>query len=392
MTPPGADTVLLRYGELGTKSHRVRRWMVTRLCENVEALLAARGLDGETEYRLARPVVHAEAVEAVADATADAVGVVSTSPARRVAPERPAIYDALAETAEAVYDGGTFAVRASRGDETLPFTSPELEREGGSAVWEAIEDRFEPAVDLEDSDHTFHVEARAEDAYVFTEKRPGPGGLPLGSQDRLVALVSGGVDSSVAAYEAMRRGSRVIPAYVDLGDHGGVDHRTRAIEGIRALSRYDPDLDGLFVVPGGDTVDHLVASMDRGRMLSLRRYMYAVGERLARRSDAAGLVSGEAIGQKSSQTARNLGATSAATDRPVHRPLLTMDKTDIAEQARDIGTFDEATVPAGCNRVAPDNPETNARLERLREVEPDDLFGRAERDAADAEWVALDGE
>jgi thiamine biosynthesis protein ThiI len=399
MTPPDADTVLLRYGELGTKSSRVRGRMVTTLCENVDALLADRGLPGETEYRMARPVVHVDGtdgdaaagdtavVETVARAAADAMGVVSTSPALRVAPEREAILDALAETARATYDAGTFAVRVQRADETLPFTSPELEREGGTAVWEAVSDRFDPEVDLDDPDHVLAVEARSDVAYVFTERIAGPGGLPLGTQRPLAALVSGGLDSPVAAYEAMRRGSRLAPVYLDLGDYGGADHRARAVESVRSLSRYDPELDGLFVVPGGETVARLVETLDSGRMLAFRRYAFRVAEELAHRSGGAGIVTGEAVGQKSSQTAANLAVTSAAVDLPVHRPLLTVDKTEIVDRARAVGTFEDATVAAGCDRLAPDQAETNASLDWLRGREPDDLFERAERDADAAEWV-----
>lgn len=388
-TPPGAGTVLLRYGEVGTKSSRVRGQMVTQLCENVTALLADRGVPGDVEYRMARPVVHTDDPVATASVAADAPGVVSTSPALRVDSTFDAVADALARTARTVYEEGTFAVRAHRSTDDLPFTSEDIEVDGGSAVWEAVEDEFDPSVDLEDPDVTFHVEARREDAYVYLEVVPGPGGLPLGSQADLVALVSGGIDSPVAAHEAMRRGARVTPVYLDLGKFGGVDHRTRAVESVRTLSQYDPELDGLVVVPAGDTVAHLVETMDRGRMLSFRRYMYCVAEHIAADRNAHGVVTGEAIGQKSSQTVQNFGVTSRATDLPVHRPLLTVDKTDITDRAREVGTFREATVPAGCNRVVPDRPETNASLQRLREVEPADLFERAAADADAAEFVTF---
>lgn len=392
MVPTGADVVLVRYGEIGTKSSRVRGWMERRLLGNVEALFADRNIEGYVEQQSGRLFAHVDeaAVDAAAAAATDAPGVVSASPAVTVEPSLDAVADALADLARQSYAGGTFAVDASRAGHH-PFDSEDVGRVGGQAVWEAVEDRFEPAVDLDDPDHTFYADVRPSAAYVFAEKRPGPGGLPLGSQDPLVALVSGGIDSPVAAYEVMRRGSPVVPLYLDLGEYGGPDHRARAEATARRLADLAPNFDlALRVAPAGDVVADLAATMDRGRMLALRRFTFRVAEHVAREADAAGIVTGEAIGQKSSQTAANLAVTSAATSLPVHRPLLTTDKSEITERAKALGTFEDATVPAGCNRVAPEFPETSASLAKLREVEPDDLFERAEAVANAVEVVGAD--
>lgn len=388
MHPLGADTVVVRYGDASVKSGQVQGRMERQLADNLRALLADRGVPGTVERRWARPLVRTEEahVEAATAAAVDAFGVVSASPAVTVTPELDVIVDAVAAAAEATYESGTFAVEARRSDKDLPFTSEDVGREAGSAVFDAVD--FDPEVDLDDPDHTFHAEVREQEAFVFIEKRPGPGGLPLGSQGRQVVLVSGGIDSPVAAYEAMKRGSPVVPVYVDLGDYGGPDHRARAIETVKTLARYAPDEDWrTWVVPGGDAVDRLVSEMDRGRMLSYRRFMYRVGEGVAERTGAHGVVTGEAVGQKSSQTAINLGVVSRVTDLPVHRPLLTMDKPDITERARAIGTFEDSTIPAGCYRIAPDEVETNADHDRLLAVEPDDLLAMADEAVEDAERV-----
>ncbi|MDQ2048986.1 tRNA sulfurtransferase [Natronolimnohabitans sp. A-GB9] len=390
MHPPGADTVLVRHGDINTKSNTVKRYMEGLLVENLEALLADREIPAEVEKRWNRPLIHTteDDVEAATDAATDAFGVVSASPCLTVTIEKEAIIEALVETAHERYDGGTFAVDARRADKTLPYDSEELAREGGTAIWEAVADEFEPEVDLDDPDLTFGVEVREDSAFIYLEKAPGPGGLPLGAQEPVIALVSGGIDSPVAAYELMRRGSPIVPAYVDLGAYGGIDHEARAMETVRTLSQYAPNFDmQVYRIPGGETVDLLVDEMEQGRMLSLRRFFYRAAETLAERVDAHGIVTGEAVGQKSSQTIQNLGVTSRATDLPIHRPLLTRDKHDIVDQAREIGTFTDSTIDAGCNRVAPDRTETNARLEPLLENEPDDVFERAERAARNADLV-----
>lgn len=396
MHPPGADTVLLRHGEITTKSRQVQHRMEGRLRDNVAAILADRGFGDPVECRHTRLFVRTrpDRIEAVTDATTDAFGVVSASPAASTEPTLGAICGTLADTARESYEEGSFAVRARRAgnDDDHPFTSADIEREGGAAVWEAAEESgVEPAVDLDDPDLTLFVECRREEAFVFTEKREGPGGLPVGTQEPLVALVSGGFDSPVAAWEAMRRGCPIYPLYVDLGEYGGPDHRARAERAVGTLSRYAPNLGlELTVAPGGDAVDRLVEEMDTGRMLGLRRFMYRVAERVATDAGAAGIVSGEAIGQKSSQTAGNLRVTGAVTDLPIHRPLLTVDKTDIVQRAREVGTHEEATIPVGCNRIAPDNPATQASIATVADAEPDGIDRLADDAAERASQVGLE--
>jgi len=381
MRPPGADTVLVRHADIGVKSGKVQAEMERRLQDNIEAIVRDRDIDAEVERRWSRILLHAdsESVDAATDAAADTFGVRSASPAVVVSPEKDAILDALARTAREHREsvGDTFAVRARRAGnaDAHPFTSEDLERAGGSAVFEELPD---PEVDLTDPDTTFSVECRKDEAFVYTEQRPGPGGLPLGSQAEVVALVSGGIDSPVAAWEVMKRGAPIVPVYLELGDYGGPDHEARAMETVRRLADYAPNFDmRVRKVPAGDVMDILAEEVGAARMLVYRRFMYRVAEQIAREEDAAGIVTGEAIGQKSSQTARNLGVTSMATEIPILRPLLTMDKTEITERARRIGTFRDSTIPAGCNRIAPDYPETNATPEIVENARPDGLDERA---------------
>ncbi|SEH51571.1 thiamine biosynthesis protein ThiI [Halopenitus malekzadehii] len=396
--PPNADAVLVRVGAIGTKSERVRYEMQSQLGRNLRALLADRGIDAPVRHRRNRLVIEPTAssdqapdpagVAAAVDAATDAAGVVSASPAMTVAPTMAAVTDALAAVAIDRFDGGSFAVRANRvGDH--PFTSEELEREGGSAVFEAVADP-DPTVDLEDPDLTFRADVADDEAFVFVEKHPGPGGLPLGSQRPVVALLSGGIDSPVAAFELMRRGVPVTPAYLDLGDFGGPDHRARAEESARQLARYAPNhLDAIHVADAGDVCRRLADTIEQGRMLVFRRFMYRVAADIAADRGATGVVTGEVIGQKSSQTTQNLSVLDSVTDFPIHRPLLTLDKPTITERAERIGTRGTADITVGCDRFAPDRVETRAGLDQIADVEPEWLRDAA-RDAADgAERVLL---
>jgi thiamine biosynthesis protein ThiI len=397
MHPPDASTVLVRYGEIGVKSDAVQRRMETTLRENLEQMLTRAGIDADVRREHTRLYVETNPsqIDRVTDVVTDCFGVVSASPARRVDPTLSSIMTAFADSVEDHYGGEaaneTFAVRARRaGDEDAhPFSSTDLEREGGSAVWERAEELgCDPTVDLDDPDVTFFVECREEDAYVFLEKPAGPGGLPYGTQEPVVALLSGGIDSPVAAYEMMKRGCPVYPLYVDLGAFGGVDNRMRAVETVRALSSSVPDGDlPLLVAPGGDAVERIADTTETCRMLVARRFMFRVAEQVATDRGAVGLVTGESIGQKSSQTSANLRVTSEVTDLPIHRPLATMDKTEITERATDIGTFTDSTIQTGCHRLAPPNPATKPPLSTVRDAEPDDIDALAADAAAGVELV-----
>ncbi|WP_435358563.1 tRNA sulfurtransferase [Haloarchaeobius sp. DFWS5] len=387
MHPPGADTVVVRHGDLNVKSTGVQRRMERRLGENVEALLDAADVPGEVDVQWSRILIRTtpDAVDAATEAASRAFGVVSTSAALPVPSEREAIEDALAATAREHYDAGTFAVDARRADKSLSFDSEDAQRFGGQAIWDAVEDDFHPEVDLDDPDHTFEVEIRKDETFVTLGRTDGPGGLPLGTQAPMVALVSGGIDSPVAAFEVMKRGSPIVPVYVDLGDYGGPDHEARAVGTVATLADYAPNFDfDVWRVPGGDVVTDLVDRMDSGRMLAFRRFLFLVGEAVAREAGAAGIVTGEALGQKSSQTAQNFAVTTPVTQIPVHRPLFTWDKQDIVQKARDIGTFHDSTIPAGCNRMVPNQPETKGSIPSVEAREPDDLRERAVAAVAEA--------
>ena len=374
--------VVVRHGDIGVKSARVQTWMERMLQSNIEAMLASRSLPGTVDRVWGRIFVDTPDPEAVAEAVGDVFGVVSASPARSVEPTLEAISEVLVETARAYYTSGSFAVDARRtGDHE--FTSQDVGEVGGTAIWEAVEDDFEPAVDLDDPDIRFEVEVREETAFVFVDRVDGPGGLPVGTQDPVVALISGGIDSPVAAWLAMKRGAPIIPLYLDLGVFGGPDHRARAMETIETLSRFAPQEEWeVYVAPVGAALERLDERVEDTRMLSVRRLMYMVANHVAAETGADAIVTGEALGQKSSQTLRNMRVTESASERPVLRPLLTWDKQEIIATARDIGTYKTATIDAGCNHIAPDQPETRATMERVTGAEPDGLAGWA-REAAD---------
>lgn len=384
------DTVLVRYGEIGVKSSKVRQRMEEILRRNVERSIEKRGVEATVERGWSRVIVEPSDAETAAEAAAETFGVSSASPCAVVEGTVGSVAEAVAGLARREYDGGSFAVDARRaGDEDAhPFTSVDIEREAGAAVVEAVG----APVDLEEPDEVFGVEVRGETAYVYADEYDGFGGLPYGTQADVAALVSGGIDSPVAAWRAMRRGCPATVVYVDMEEYGGPDHVGRAYETAEKLARYVPDEFVMYRIPGGEAIRRLLNEVDGTRMLSYRRFMLRAAEVVAEKTDAVGVVTGEAVGQKSSQTSRNLRATDAAVSMPVHRPLLGFDKPEIVETARRIGTYKTAKVDAGCHAVAPSHPETSASLGEVRDAEPDGLLELAEEAAGDATVEVFDGE
>lgn len=369
------DHVLVRFGEIGTKSRQVRRNMLRILVQRLQDRLAYEDVDASVRTIQGRLIVDVQDgdANAVAGALGELPGVVSASPAIRTEPDLAAIETATEELTV----GATFGVDANVAGEH-GFGSDDLNRQVGAHV----EAHAGATVDLDDPETWVEIDVREEEAYVFTDRIEGPGGFPVSSQDPLAALISGGIDSPVAAHAAMTRGADVVPVYFYNRPFAAGDHLVRFEEAVDTLRRFHPGKRWYYhQVDMSDVNDRLMA-VDGGRMLLHRIVMFRVAERIADRGGLAGLVTGESMGQKSSQTAVNLARTSEAVDLPVHRPLLTETKSTITQRAREIGTFESATVNSACRSIAPDSPSPEMARDRLaslaRDVELEDLVDRAD--------------
>src|SRR5918996_1662017 len=328
--------VLKIAGEIGTKSARTRRRFLRTLTGNVRAALRRAGIRAETEPRWSRVLVRTDSPDAAADVLGRVFGLHSVSDAAVI--RFGSLDELVAEAAELSRErvaGRTFAVRPRRSGEHA-FRSIDV------------------AVEMVD-----------DPAYLTLDRRPGAGGLPVGVGGRAVALFSGGFDSPVAAWMAMRRGMAIDLATCDLGGCGQID---AALEVARELAtRWAPGVEPrAHVIDLAPAVAALRARVEPGiRQVALKRAMYRAGTILAERLRADALVTGEALGQVSTQTVRNLAVAEDAAGVPVLRPLIGMDKEEILARARDIGTHDASLrVQEHCN-IASGRVETAARLRHV---------------------------
>ncbi len=353
MSSPERCRALVRLsGELATKSRRTRSRFQNRLVRNLRDALEAHGLDAEVEHAWSR--LYVTGPPAIVGPLERTFGISSFSVLEG---ECEADLERIVETGQRLFAdrvrGRTYAVRARRSGRH-PFHSMEVQRELGAALNPGAE------VNLDRPEVEVRVEVRDERAYFFSDRKPGAGGLPLGVQGRAVALISGGFDSAVAAWMALRRGIRLDYVFCNLG---GAAYARLTVEVAKALAdRWSYGTrPRLYEVDFSGPVEEMRRSVKPAYLqVVLKRLMYRAGARIAAQRGADALVTGESVGQVSSQTLPNLRAIEGAAELPVLRPLLGFDKEEILARARAIGTYElSARVREYC-QVAPDRPVTAA--------------------------------
>ncbi len=258
--------------------------------------------------------------------------------------------------AEAVR-GKRFAVRARRAGKTqlIPFRSADVQRALGTALLEHA-----ARVDLRTPEVTAYLEVYPEEAYLFTEMIPAEGGLPVGVQGRALSLVSGGFDSAVASWMLLRRGVSLDYLFCNLG---GPAHRRGVLRVMKIIADHWSygDRPHLYEIDFQPAVEEIQAKvLPKYWQVILKRFMLRAGERLARELEIEALITGDSVGQVSSQTLQNMAVVSRATDLAVLRPLVGMNKEEIISIARRIGTYDRSAEVDEYCALVPKNPSTNA--------------------------------
>jgi thiamine biosynthesis protein ThiI len=305
------------------------------------------------------------AVDLIADRMSTVMGIARVCRAVRVAKDPAAAIAAAVELTAGRQ--GSFAVRARRRDKRFPVDSAQLARLIGTR----IQQEYGYPVNLRRPDTTVFVEVDQSEVFVFTEGMPGQGGLPVNMSGRALVLMSGGIDSPVAAYRMMRRGLRCSYLHFSGMPLTGPESVYKAYGLVRELDKFQGG-SRLFVVAFGKAQQRLASSgAGRLQIMAQRRLMLKTGEVMARRQRAAALVTGDSLGQVSSQTLANITALDDAVTLPILRPLIGLDKTEIMAEARRIRTLSISELPDEdcCSLLTPRQVEIRARIEDLRRIE-----------------------
>lgn len=361
------NSIVVHYQEIALKGKN-RPWFIGRLVRNLRAatagldVLQVRPLMGRIELVLGPGAKY----ESIGARLSQVFGIANFSKAGRTAPELAAIGDAiLSDLGER--EPSSFRVSARRGDKTFPLTSPEIEREIGGRIKLSRGWR----VDLSHPELTVNIEIlRAEAFYSFGKDR-GPGGLPTGVSGRVACLLSGGIDSPVAAFRLMRRGCTVLLVHFHSYPFLSQASQEKVREIAELLTRYQQRT-RLHLVAFGEIQRHVVLSVPPAlRVVIYRRFMVRIAERLAREWSAGALVTGEVIGQVASQTLENLSIIGSVTTLPILRPLVGMDKDEITAEAERLGTYLISILPDQdcCQLFTPRHPATRARLADVIQAE-----------------------
>ncbi len=358
---PGAtsDVVIVHYNEIALKLG-LRSQFTARLAENVR-----RGLEGLAHGGVA--AVFGRIVVEVGDADVDALlarlvlmpGVANCLPGKRVEPTLEALDEAVDELLKTWQPEGSFAVIAKRADKSFPSTSPEIGARVGARIVAATGAR----VDLSRPDNPVHVIAVRDALYVCLRRVPACGGLPVPTGGRLLLLLSGGIDSPVAGLRMLRRGCRIDAVHFHSVPYLSAASQDKARRLAAVLARGQGPTK-LAMVPFGDAQSEIVRFVPRPlRVVLYRRFMLRIAVQLAWRFRAAGLVTGESLGQVASQTLTNMSVIERAAALPVLRPLVGMDKLEIIRYARQEGTFETSILPDQdcCTLFIPKHPATAAR-------------------------------
>jgi thiamine biosynthesis protein ThiI len=363
-----ADVVIIRYGELALKSTGVRNWYEKSLMKNISAMLDSRGIS-YSQIRREWGRIFVETTDPHAgEAIADVFGIVSTSPALTTAPNLEDVARICSWIAkDLIQEGEAFAIRARRSGDH-PFSSADIGKNCGDAVWEALEKEGKhPKVNLSSPDREIFVEMRQNLAYVYLETFKGVGGLPLGTQGSMVVLMSGGLDSPVAAWLMMKRGVMLIPVFCNNSPYTQSAAKERAFDCIRQLQKWAPGYQfTTYEIPHGANLQSFIKICNRkNTCLLCKRMMYREAYEVMKKEGANGIVTGSSLGQVASQTAANMHAEIYQLAIPIYHPLIAFDKTEIMDLARKIGTYEISNRPAGSCTAVPERPEIGANYDLI---------------------------
>ncbi len=352
---------LVRYSEIFLKSDPVRRQWEKVLIQNILRVMPDIHVRNERGRIWLDGDVKPDKLEKI-------FGIVSFSEVEHIRIDELELFLPDYCRRHGIEKAKTFAVRMKRVG-THPFSSNDKAIEYGNL----LRNEFPHLkVNLAHPDKEIHIEIRNNEVYLYDNVVKAVGGLPLGVEGTLVALVSGGIDSPVAAWMMMKRGCRIIPLFVALDAFLDETSVARANRVVGILAMYQPGIE-LTVVPDPYLLaarDELVReSLGKYTCIFCKRRMYRVATAYANRIGAKGIVTGESVGQVASQTLDNLAVLTNAAEIPIYRPLIGFDKEETIEVAREIGTFEQSISHASGCKAVPTGPSTKANLATILEIE-----------------------
>ena len=369
------DTILCHYAEVGLKLGN-RRFFENWLRQNIKAALnraipskkfTVRRLYGRIMIELDDDPIKNR--KEITQALSRTFGLAYFAFAKYVVQEIKGIREmALVALQDKEFD--TFKIKTRRPDQQFLFTAQQVNEDVGAFILS----KMDKTVQLKDPDITCYIDIVQGAVYIYTEKIPGPGGLPTGANGKVVGLLSGGIDSPVASILAMKRGAAVTFVHF----HSVPLTTEESIEKVKqittVLSHYQSRIHLYLIALTPIQKEILVKTKEKYRIILYRRFMFRIAEIIARKEKARALVTGESLGQVASQTLENIAVIEAVSSMPILRPLIGLDKQEIMDLAKEYGTYDISILPDQdcCSLFLPKNPATKAKKQFI-EAEEENL-------------------
>lgn len=362
--------LMIKYGELGLKGKNKNQF-INRLVKNIERALADLP-ERKVNVSLGRITVPVlDDRDAVVERLSRVFGIYAICPVRTASKDLAAIQRAaLATLSEALPNGGEFKVESRRSDKRFPMTSPEISKAVGGYIFAQTGDKY--TAQMRKPQHIVNVEVRDEAAYVYCGSFPGAKGMPVGTGGRAVVMLSGGIDSPVAAFMAMKRGVNIEAVHFESFPFTSERALEKVLDLAQVLARWHNRplrVHAVYFTEIQKAI-HAVCPEEYGITI-MRRFMFRLAEQIASRNAAIAIYTGESVGQVASQTLESMYVINNVTKMPVLRPLIGFDKEEIVARAQRIGTFDISIRPYEdcCTVFLPPHPKIKPRLAEAEAME-----------------------
>lgn len=361
--------ILIRYGELSTKG-RNKKMFTQKLASNIKkALVDFPQVKVIPDYDFMYLDLHEAPEEAVIEKVKPIFGIQSISPVYIIEKDmevaKKVVLDLLSQED---LEGKTFKIMTKRSDHTFEMDTNQINLFLGDAVLEAFPDI---KVQLKQPDITVRIDVRREHLMVSLKTIPGAGGLPVGTSGRVMLMLSGGIDSPVAGYLAMKRGMEIQCVHFASPPYTSPQALEKTKLLAAKIARFGGSIQFL-TVPFSRIQEEIKKSVPEAYLMTImRRFMLRITDELRKNAKALAIANGESVGQVASQTLDSMVAINDVTNTPIIRPVATMDKLDIIKVAEDIDTFELSIQPFEdcCTVFAPPSPKTKPKLEKARQYE-----------------------
>ncbi len=357
--------IIIKYGELTTKHDNINFFIKT-LKNNIESSLS--GIDNKITYDVGRMFIETDEYDEVVKKLTNTFGIHEINIAYEIDDRSLDNISKVLIELLSDKDFNTFKVVTKRSDKSYPIKSMDVSRTLGGVV---LKNKKTVKVDVNNPELLINVEIRNNKAYLYFEKVEGIGGYPVGTLGKGMLMLSGGIDSPIAGYLAMKRGIRIEGVYFDSPPHTSIDAKNKVLELASILSSYSGYVK-LHVIHFTEIQEAIYKYCPKEYMITImRRMMYRIAEKLAHKNNCKAIINGESVGQVASQTLTSMAAINEVIKMPVLRPVCCYDKIEIIDLAKKIGTYDISIRPFQdcCTIFVPEHPVINPEIEKAREYE-----------------------